>query len=239
MAEIISRRVWRAKPAKNRSPVKWRKGETLWVDHSESPAPKATATINDESAVMRSIQAFHMGPSRGWSDIGYHYCIMPSGRIYEGRGPDAYGAHCPGHNAEPSVCFIGSYDDNIPTNDALRSLNDLSEHLEIGRLKGHRDGFSTSCPGSALYQRIKLPLPAPHGKDEPSKESKKSARLVIGDRQWVGWPQFRNAIKWVARNGVKRGTKAQIEWAGETWTGAKNVTSVARNIYSRFIEEEL
>jgi hypothetical protein len=121
----------------------------------------------------------------------------------------------------------------------LRSLNDLKEHLSAGRLKGHRDGFSTSCPGNALYRRIKLPLPAPHGKDEPGKDAKKSARLVIGNREWVGWTQFRGAVKWVAKNGIKRGTKAEIEWAGDTWKGAKQVTDVARNIYSRFIEEEL
>lgn len=239
MAQIISRRTWRAKPAKNRVPAVWRRGITLWVHHSESPAPSPKATVEVESEVMRGIQAFHMGPSRGWSDIGYHYCIMPSGRIYEGRGPEVVGAHCPGHNAEPSVCMIGSYDDVLPTNDALRSLNDMKDHLDAGDLRGHRDGYSTSCPGNALYKRIKLPLPAPHGKDEPSKDNKKTARIIIGKRQWVGWKEFSGAVRWVAKHGIKRGTRAQIDWAGDTWTGAKSVTTVARNIYSRFIEEEL
>jgi hypothetical protein len=239
VTDIISRRTWRAKPPKGRTPARWRKGVNLWVHHSESPAPKVNASIAEESQVMRNIQSFHMGPSRGWSDIGYHYCIMPSGRIYEGRGPDVMGAHCPGHNDEPSVCFIGSYDTKLPTNDALRSLNDLRGHLSAGRLKGHRDGYSTSCPGNALYKRIKLPLPAPHGKEEPGKEAKRTARLVIGKREWVGWPKFRGAVRWVAKNGIKRGTKAEIEWGGQRWTGSKQVSNVAKNIYSRFIEEEL
>jgi len=237
MSRVISRRVWKAKPAKATRRTRWVRNITVWVHHSETRTPSASATVEAESRTMRSIQSFHQN-KRGWSDIGYHYCIFPSGRIYEGRGPDVVGAHCPGHNAEPGICMIGKYDSKIPTHAALQSLNWLIEELDGGKIKGHRDGYSTSCPGNALYKRLKLPLPAPAG-SKPSRQNKNTARLIVGNRQWTGWADFKNAVTWIARHGLKRGTKAQIEWGGKKWSGAKNVTNVSKSIYSRFIEEEL
>lgn len=238
--EIISRKAWGAKPAKNVVHVGWHDGMTGWIHHSESPAPSASADRKTEYAVMRSIQSFHMGPSRGWSDIGYHYVIMPSGRVYEGRGYGVVGAHCPGHNTEPGICFIGSYDDKVPTNEALQSLHWLLDELKCSKRKGHRDGFSTSCPGNALYARIKKPLPAYAGKGPSiSAQDKKTVRVEVAGREWVGWDKAKDAIRWIAANGLRSGTKASIAWKNHTWSGAKNVTNVSKNIYSNFIEEEL
>ena len=45
------------------------------------------------SAEVRKVQDFHMGPGRNWWDIGYNFLIGEDGRIYEGRGFDAQGAH--------------------------------------------------------------------------------------------------------------------------------------------------
>jgi len=235
--KIISRRVWKAQPPTSVRTVRWPRNVTIWVHHSETRTPSPSVSIDTEARTMRSIQQFHQ-KTRGWSDIGYNYCIFPSGRIYEGRGEGVVGAHCPGHNSEPGICMIGSYDSSIPTHSALQSLNWLIEDLAGGKIKGHRDGYSTSCPGNALYKRLKLPLPAPQG-STPNKTNKNSARLIVGNRQWNNWPDFKNAVTWIARHGLRRGTKAQIEWAGKKYSGAKKVTNVAKNIYSRFIEEEL
>ena len=40
----------------------------------------------------------HMGPERGWADIGYHFVIDGSGRVFEGRHADVLGAHAGGAN---------------------------------------------------------------------------------------------------------------------------------------------
>lgn len=236
--EIISRKAWGAKPPRSVNPVKWYDGMTAWIHHSESPAPSPSADRKTEYSVMRSIQSFHMGPSRGWSDIGYHYVIMPSGRVYEGRGYGVYGAHCPGHNGEPGICFIGSYDSSVPTNEALQSLHWLVDELRCKKMKGHRDGFSTSCPGNALYERIKKPLPAYDARN-PDADARKNVRVEVMKREWVGWDKAKDAIRWIAANGLRSGTKASITWKGNTWTGAKDVTNVAKNIYSNWIQEEL
>jgi len=49
--------------------------------------------LEECSAEVRKIQDFHMGPGRNWWDIGYNFLIGEDGRIYEGRGFDAQGAH--------------------------------------------------------------------------------------------------------------------------------------------------
>jgi hypothetical protein len=165
---------------------------------------------------------------------------MPSGRVYEGRGYGVVGAHCPGHNTEPGICIIGSYDNKVPSNEALQSLHWLLDELKCGKRKGHRDGFSTSCPGDALYSRIKKPLPAYSGKSKAlTPAEKRDVRVEVMDRQWVGWDAAQGAIRWIASNGLRSGTKASITWKGSTWSGAKNVTNVSKNIYSNFIQEEL
>ncbi len=160
MARIITRREWGAKPAKNKTAANWRKGGPLWVHHTEGTQPSAQASVDTESAVMRGLQDFHQ-KTRGWADIGYSYVIMPSGRIYEGRGYNVVGAHCPGHNVEPSASFAGSYVKSAPSPAAMESLGWLKIHVKAGRYSGHRDGFPTSCPGDALYNAITKNPPKP------------------------------------------------------------------------------
>jgi hypothetical protein len=158
VARVISRRDWGAKPPKSKKVAKWRKGGPFWVHHTEGAEPSAQASLASESMVMRGLQSFHQN-TRGWADIGYSYVIMPSGRIYEGRGYGVTGAHCPGHNNEPSVAFAGSYVKHAPTPAGMDSLGWLKGHVKAGSYFGHRDGFSTSCPGDALYNAIKARPP--------------------------------------------------------------------------------
>jgi len=236
--EIISRKVWFGKAPKRKTLTKWREGGILWVHHSESTAPSAKATVKTESAIMRGIQTFHMGPQREWDDIGYGFVIFPSGRVYAGRGFGVVGAHTPGHNSEPSVCLIGSFSDSLPTTAALQSLNWLKSELLVKKLKGHRDGYPTSCPGNKFYARLKLPLPS-WKRSEPDAATARGVTVRVMNREWVGWKEAKGAIRWIAAHGLRRGTKASITWHGETWTGGKAVANVCKNIYTNWIREEL
>jgi hypothetical protein len=115
-------------------------------------------TVAAEKKAMREIQRFHQGKSRGWADIGYAYVVFPSGRIYEGRGKHV-GAHCPGHNSEPSCAFAGDYSKVAPTERAVRAFDELRKQLRMVGWRGHRDGFPTSCPGDALYGALRRLIP--------------------------------------------------------------------------------
>lgn len=112
-------------------------------------------TILAEKAAMRMIQAFHQ-KTRGWTDIGYHNVVFDSGRVYEGRPPEVVGAHCPGHNHEPSVSLAGDYTTTRPSAAQMASVRELQRERGAQGLKGHRDGFPTSCPGDAAYRAFGL-----------------------------------------------------------------------------------
>jgi hypothetical protein len=153
--DIISRKEWGARAPRSRSTVSWGTRTEFVVHYSEGPT---TQTV-------RSIQDFHMGPSRGWADVGYNFLVDVHGRIYEGRGWLTVGAHAPDHNSSGiGVCMIGRDGDATPA--ALRSIRWLYD--EAVRRKGHglkklghRDVYSTSCPGEQLYKWVRAGMPAP------------------------------------------------------------------------------
>jgi N-acetylmuramoyl-L-alanine amidase len=111
---------------------------------------------------VRSIQDFHMD-ERGWSDIAYSFLICEDGRVYEGRGWTAEGAHTLGYNkVSLGICIIGDYTSRLPAPGAIAAAKHLlqsgihkgylTHHYE---LFGHRDGrVGTDCPGDALYADI-------------------------------------------------------------------------------------
>lgn len=164
MLQIVTRSQWGARSPNGRSPVNWPEGVDLWVHHTTGAAPPETASQDQEGSLVRGFQAFHMGPQRGWSDIGYHYLVAPSGRVYEGRGKNVSGAHSPGKNHEPSVALIGDYSTVAPTDAQHRAVHELADHLRAGDLRGHRENTQTSCPGNAAMQKI-INGPAPDEDD--------------------------------------------------------------------------
>lgn len=149
---IVPRSEWGARPSKYPlSHASWVGGHT-WIHYTAQAGPRRTLAA--ECAQLRDIQAFHQGPARGWSDVGYGFLVAPSGRVFEGRGWNRVGAHCPGHNDEPSISFMLGPGEE-PSVEALASARALI--AKIGKpLKGHRDGFSTSCPGGPVVQALGL-----------------------------------------------------------------------------------
>ncbi len=132
-------------------------------------------THEEGLAQLKAIQDLHQN-IRGWSDIGYHFVLDQSGRLYQGRpflrGPAsldsapalAMGAHVGGHNTgNIGVCMLGCYHPpyipprcmdalSPPTFDSLAvTFAFLSENYGVApaNLRGHGQfaGASTSCPG--------------------------------------------------------------------------------------------
>ena len=58
----------------------------------------------------------------GWWDIGYNFLIGEDGRVYEGRGWDAVGAHTLGYNSVSiGIAFIGDFRGRSPNAAAIRA----------------------------------------------------------------------------------------------------------------------
>lgn len=129
------------------------------IHHTVTP----TSDSMSVPARLRQIQAFHMF-SRGWCDIGYNYLVSRDGRVWRGRGATTIGAHVENANTgNVGVSVIGTYTSTAPTETQmcniaklLRRLHEDFGGISLNRtdVKGHRQLGSTSCPGTALYNRI-------------------------------------------------------------------------------------
>lgn len=110
-------------------------------------------------AYWKSTRSFHMGPSRGWADIGYSFMACPHDYILEGRGIDRQQAAQPGGNATHySVTLATGPAENIPAAqiNAVRRLRKwlMEDHGNAGSVFGHRDFIATSCPGNKAYELV-------------------------------------------------------------------------------------
>lgn len=178
--EIISRRTWGAKSPKN-SLADLPNPKRITIHHTVMPILSDLANTATEELRMRKIQEIHQD-ANGWSDIGYHYIIMPSGRIYEGRPNSKKGAHDV-INDGFGVAFDGSFQlsgskiTNAQFNSAVALCTQLCKKIGITdpttlvstpiardgktstnlpRIIGHRDRFATECPGMDKGTTVRL-----------------------------------------------------------------------------------
>lgn len=154
----VTRSQWGARPPSgDRNPLNGKgKGVAL---HWEGPE-MGTRPHSECDNLMRSIQAYHMD-TQGWSDIAYNLCACAHGYIFEARGKGLGCCANGDYDANrdyPAVCaLVGENDPQPPELD--RAISDAVAMLRswgVGStLKGHRDFVSTSCPGNAIYNKMK------------------------------------------------------------------------------------
>lgn len=132
----------------------------LVVHHSVTKQLSPNATIAQEKAEMRSIQA--IGYARDLGGFPYGYGIPPSGRIYEGSGWGVVEAATGGFNTPTdSVVLIGNNDAFEPTQAQLDSLVDLGmwgqDEGFLARLvevDPHQKYKATACPGRFVTPKL-------------------------------------------------------------------------------------
>lgn len=129
-------------------------------------------TFGDHSgcpAYVRKIQAEHMD-NNGWSDIGYSFVVCEHGVVFEGRGltrRNSANGDVPLNEAHYAVCaLLGSSGSTEPTPEQLNGLRDAIEYCQQHgpagpEIKGHKDGYSTDCPGDTLYAWVQAGAPRP------------------------------------------------------------------------------
>jgi hypothetical protein len=155
---VLSRKEWGAK--KSKKPYEPMVPDRITVHHTE-----AFQAFTKEDAIneLKTIQSFHQN-GRGWIDIGYHFLIDGSGRIWEGRPLGVIGAHVRDKNdGNVGISLMGDFhppDNNRPSIAQTQSLVILLKWLTAkysiapDRIKGHRDQNDTSCPGDILYAML-------------------------------------------------------------------------------------
>lgn len=79
---------------------------------------------NNNTYGVEEIRADHK--SRGWNDIGYHFFIDYSGKLFFGRSIEKAGAHCKGFNAHSiGICLAGLNNFTQRQYETLRDLCDM------------------------------------------------------------------------------------------------------------------
>lgn len=114
----------------------------------------------------KNTRALHMRAPREWSEIGYSYGICPHGYVFTGRGYGRVQAaqktdagHLPdGNSRYTSVSFMTGPSERI-SDDAVKAFKALRRSLMLkyglsGRVYGHNDFSSTSCPGKYLKAMV-------------------------------------------------------------------------------------
>lgn len=173
MLTIRRRNQWNAMPAKREVTAQATVRE-VFIHHTENETHGKTLTLAQQDAAMRSIQAFHMGPERGWSDIGYHFVIFPGARnqarVYAGRRLGIVPAAQLGHNqgTVAIAMYSGGADPVVPHARFLveQLLTEMQNPRSGPGLEGplprfrlttvgtHRQVSSTSCPGDIVAAAV-------------------------------------------------------------------------------------
>ncbi len=149
-----------------------RKQTTAFVVHCSATPPSQDIGVYE-------IDRWHR--ARGFFKVGYGWVIRRSGKIEEGRGWDAVGAHAKdgGYNRKaPGICLVGGLSENplkhVPGNpwngsDAQDNFTDeqylsLFELIKEGwehfgeklPVIGHRDipGVTKACPSFSVRDRM-------------------------------------------------------------------------------------
>lgn len=148
--------------------------KAAFVHHT---ATSSKYSCSQAPSIIRGIYRYHVTSSK-WRDVGYNFFIDKCGTIYEGRAGGVaravLGAHTYGYNANSmGVAVIGSYGSAKPSRPAVEAISKLtawklglfginpkgtvklgSANKSFNAISGHRDAFSTSCPGNRLYQQL-------------------------------------------------------------------------------------
>jgi hypothetical protein len=140
----------------------------ILIHHSGLIPIKVAAQLREQVTDM--IDEFHA--RRGFEiicfgrvyHVGYHYLILPNGKVEAGRPERCEGAHARGYNSFIGIALVGDfspasnpsglYGPSTPTRAQMRSLIKVCRRLRqryqipIQRVMRHSDVTATSCPGS-------------------------------------------------------------------------------------------
>jgi peptidoglycan hydrolase-like protein with peptidoglycan-binding domain len=169
---IYSRAQWGASEGLRRGVPSYGRVQVGFVHHTVSSNSYSSSSV---PSMIRGMYAYHV-QSLGWSDIGYNFLVDRFGRTWEGRygrvNRPVVGAQTMNFNSvSMGVSAIGNYDVGGPpqamTNAIKRILawkfslagipatgRVVANGKSLNRVSGHRDAFSTACPGRYLYAKL-------------------------------------------------------------------------------------
>ncbi|MDH4207599.1 MAG: N-acetylmuramoyl-L-alanine amidase, partial [Anaerolineae bacterium] len=165
---IISRKGWGANEAlATRDPL-YQKPTHFVIHHTVTPNHP-----QDPAYMVRAVFQYH-AVSKGWGDVGYNFLIDEQGNIYEGRkgGDGTVGIHAGDYNyGSIGIALLGDYR-TVEMTPAMKEalvalmsweadrfgINPIQSsyfvHRDFPNIVGHRDLWTTVCPGDKVYQAL-------------------------------------------------------------------------------------
>lgn len=160
MANVIPRVQWARGGPKTTDMEAMRPIGAITIHHDAMSVFTATDASSTEARI-ELIRTSHR--NRGWADIGYHYVIDRSGRIYEGRPIRWQGAHVQNRNeGNIGILCLGNFEAQAPSDAQLKALSAhiirlrQMHRVDTRRVLTHREwpGAKTLCPGVNLQKRV-------------------------------------------------------------------------------------
>ena len=138
-----------------------RRAYRITVHHTGMMEPRSHS-YGAAAEVIHKIQKAHQ--RKGWADIGYHFIIDRSGRIWEGRELKYQGAHAGGkaNRGNIGIVLMGDFTQQRVTSAQAKSLKNFLSHLckkyrlPPKRVYTHGEivNAKTECPGWDLTRFI-------------------------------------------------------------------------------------
>lgn len=161
---VIRRARWSARSVSKLGHPEPMNGVRRITLHHTATQKLPSSSFAANAALLRGLQADHQD-TRGWADVGYHFIIDRTGRIFEGRELRYQGAHAGNaaanrHNV--GIALVGNFDDQALTREQKTATRGLvrwfvaRHRIPVARIRGHDDvlkehtGGGTACPGRRL-----------------------------------------------------------------------------------------
>ena len=162
---VLSRDAWTSARPNYRGMDRQKRLRYVTIHHDGLGKPLGSAGLAATKARLDLIRRSHVGKTRQWADIGYHYAIDRAGRIWECRPITYQGAHVRGHNeGNIGILVMGDFDLEKPSSGQLRALsghvNALCLSLGIPKnqrgVRTHKEwpSAATACPGRHLQPKV-------------------------------------------------------------------------------------
>jgi hypothetical protein len=160
LSKLIARTKWaKGKPIRGRLN---RMGAIKRITvHHEGGSPVYFSDVRTTAERLEAIRKAHLQRMHA-GDIGYHYIIDRSGRLWQGRDIGYQGAHVREHNEHNiGVMVLGNFDRQSPTAQQRASLHATLEQLmrqhrvALHNVHTHQELVATQCPGRVLQHHMK------------------------------------------------------------------------------------
>jgi hypothetical protein len=167
--KLVPRAAWGARPFRTPSGATVYSSARSGVKIHYLGTPYTERLHEQCAAYVRALQASHMD-GNGWSDIGYSFVVCTHGYVFEGRGlkrrNSANGSTSLNERHYAVCALVGNSGVTRPTDAQLHGLRDAIEYCRSegpagSQVLGHRDGYSTDCPGGPLYTWVQQGAPRP------------------------------------------------------------------------------